>query len=190
MCGACQMQCLTRQLTQLHSTCVCWICVATGCRTHSWAASVADRLPVQSLFSYLGQGFAVVLSGHGFGGLVAHAVATRLLLQLRQEINMAKELGINLSVLGQTESKVCVLGPEVLQIAVSWLDVQSCIMLGPAIAFQWSVCRCHHTRSAPPCWSTRILLTTCEHKVLPAVCIPFGGKGMPARCFSPSAATW
>ena len=47
-----------------------------------------------------------MLSGRGFGGQLAHALAAKLLLQLQQEITLAKQMGINLSALSQTEDKV------------------------------------------------------------------------------------
>ncbi len=73
---------------------------------HGLASWVADQLPLQTLFSYLGEGYYVVLGGYGFGGLVAHALAVRLVINVRNEINMAKQMGINLSALAQTEGKV------------------------------------------------------------------------------------
>jgi hypothetical protein len=51
-------------------------------------------MPMQTLFNLLGQGYHVVLSGHGFGGLVAHVLGAKLLLQLRQEIELAKQMGM------------------------------------------------------------------------------------------------
>lgn len=56
-----------------------------------------------------------VYTGQGWGGLVAHALASKLLLQLRQEIELAQKMGINLSALSQTEGKV-----RALQGGVSW----------------------------------------------------------------------
>lgn len=43
------------------------------------------------------QGYKLVATGHKFGGLVAHLFATRVLLQLHQEVAQARAMGINLS---------------------------------------------------------------------------------------------
>lgn len=53
------------------------------------------------------QGYEVTLCGQDWGGVAAHVLALKLLLQLRQEIELAKTMGINLSGLQQTEGKVC-----------------------------------------------------------------------------------
>lgn len=36
-------------------------------------------------------------TGYKFGGVVAHLFATRVLLQLHQEVQLARQMGINLS---------------------------------------------------------------------------------------------
>ncbi len=56
--------------------------------------AIVSHMPMQTLFNLLGQGYHVVLSGHGFGGLVAHVLGAKLLLQLRQEIELAKQMGM------------------------------------------------------------------------------------------------
>lgn len=43
------------------------------------------------------QGFKLVTTGYKFGGVVAHLFAAKLLLQLNQEVQMAKQMGIDLS---------------------------------------------------------------------------------------------
>jgi len=48
----------------------------------------------------------LVLVGQSFGGLVAHTLAARLLLQVQHEIHLAQKMGINLSALSQTKDKV------------------------------------------------------------------------------------
>ena len=78
-----------------------------GAQLQALVATLLESLPVQSLFSLLGQGYKLVLGGHQFGGILAHALAAKMLLQLRKEIQMAESLGINLSVLNMTENKVC-----------------------------------------------------------------------------------
>eukprot|EP00798_Chlamydomonas_sp_ICE-L_P031854 gene31854-7060_t len=67
--------------------------------------SVLEDFPVASLFNLLGQGYRVVLSGHLFGGVLAHALASKLLLQLRQEILLAESMGFNLEALSATVNK-------------------------------------------------------------------------------------
>lgn len=45
-------------------------------------------------------------AGWGLGGAIAHALAGRLLLQVREEVELAQKMGINLESLSQTEGKV------------------------------------------------------------------------------------
>eukprot|EP00198_Chlamydomonas_reinhardtii_P001526 XP_001690862.1 predicted protein [Chlamydomonas reinhardtii] len=70
---------------------------ATTCNVHGNALAVLEALPMGGVFSLLGQGYKLVATGHKFGGLVAHLFATRVLLQLHQEVAQARAMGINLS---------------------------------------------------------------------------------------------
>ena len=99
--GKCPQLLLPNRPTQ-HCGLAAWL---AGVRLQVAALHVAELVPFQSLFNFLGQGYRVVLCGFQFGGMVANAVAARLLLQLRQEIQLAKQMGINLSALSQTEDK-------------------------------------------------------------------------------------
>ncbi|KAG2452510.1 hypothetical protein HYH02_002749 [Chlamydomonas schloesseri] len=78
---------------------------APTCNVHGNALSVLEALPMGGVFSLLGQGYKLVATGHKFGGLVAHLFATRVLLQLHQEVAQARAMGINLS-LNLADSKV------------------------------------------------------------------------------------
>ncbi|KAF5830645.1 hypothetical protein DUNSADRAFT_14227 [Dunaliella salina] len=84
--------------------------LAAGSGVQAVAAQVIAEMPLQLLLNYLGQGYKVVLVGQCFGGLVAHTLAARLLLQVQQEITMAQQMGINLSALSQTKDKVISFG--------------------------------------------------------------------------------
>ena len=65
-----------------------------------------STLPMYTLFNLLGQGYKVVLAGRQFGGVVAHALAAKLLLQVQHEIQMARKMGLDLSALSRTGDKV------------------------------------------------------------------------------------
>ncbi|KAG2445947.1 hypothetical protein HXX76_000550 [Chlamydomonas incerta] len=78
---------------------------APTCNVHSNALAVLEALPMGGVFSLLGQGYKLVATGHKFGGLVAHLFATRVLLQLHQEVAQARAMGINLS-FNLTDNKV------------------------------------------------------------------------------------
>ncbi|GFH05531.1 uncharacterized protein HaLaN_00008 [Haematococcus lacustris] len=80
--------------------------LAVGAHCPGHVKAMLEHAPLQLLFSLLGQGYAVVLTGQGVGGMVAHCLAARLLLQLRQEIELAQQHGINLQHLQLTEDKV------------------------------------------------------------------------------------
>ncbi|EFJ50565.1 hypothetical protein VOLCADRAFT_88500 [Volvox carteri f. nagariensis] len=56
-----------------------------------------ESLPLGMVLSLLGQGYKLVATGFKFGGVVAHLFAVRVLLQLHQEVQMAKQMGINLT---------------------------------------------------------------------------------------------
>lgn len=58
------------------------------------------------LISLLGQGYKLVISGHRFGGIVAHALSTQLLLQVKSEILLAEKMGVDLSSLALTHEGV------------------------------------------------------------------------------------
>ncbi|PNH07951.1 hypothetical protein TSOC_005530 [Tetrabaena socialis] len=70
---------------------------ATACQVHGHALSCLDSLPLGTVFSLLGQGYKLVASGFKFGGVVAHLFATRVLLQLHQEVSLARQMGIRLN---------------------------------------------------------------------------------------------
>lgn len=85
------------------------------------AVSLMDGLPMQTFFNLLGRGYKLVLSGHQFGAVMAHALACHLLLQLQHEILTAQEMGINLSALTMTLDKV-----GVWMCGVSWCVTRLC----------------------------------------------------------------
>ncbi|GFR44859.1 hypothetical protein Agub_g6202, partial [Astrephomene gubernaculifera] len=70
---------------------------AAACNVHGHALAALESLPLGSVFSLLGQGYKLVATGYKFGGVVAHLFATRVLLQLHQEVQMARQMGINLT---------------------------------------------------------------------------------------------
>ncbi|GAX84806.1 hypothetical protein CEUSTIGMA_g12227.t1 [Chlamydomonas eustigma] len=80
--------------------------LAEGSMGQSLVMKLLDSLPMHTLFNLLGQGYKIVLSGFQLGGLIAHAMAAKLLLQVQQEIQMAEKMGINLSALSMTADKV------------------------------------------------------------------------------------
>eukprot|EP00200_Dunaliella_tertiolecta_P012715 CAMPEP_0202384140 /NCGR_PEP_ID=MMETSP1127-20130417/53615_1 /ASSEMBLY_ACC=CAM_ASM_000462 /TAXON_ID=3047 /ORGANISM="Dunaliella tertiolecta, Strain CCMP1320" /LENGTH=677 /DNA_ID=CAMNT_0048983859 /DNA_START=53 /DNA_END=2083 /DNA_ORIENTATION=- len=99
--------------------------LAAGSGVQTVAAQALAGMPLQLLLNYLGQGYKVVLVGQFFGGLVAHTLAARLLLQVQQEITMARQMGINLSALSQTKDKVVSFGFGTPLFAGS--DLQRCL---------------------------------------------------------------
>lgn len=68
-----------------------------------------DALPMQTLFNLLGRGYGIVVTGLQFGGMLSHAVAAKLLLQVQAEIATARAMGINLGALSRTAGKVCMM---------------------------------------------------------------------------------
>ena len=77
-----------------------------GAQVQWLVLKLLEALPMQSLFSLLGQGYKVVLCGYQLGGSVAHAMASKLLLQVQQEIQTALRMGVNLSALSMTSEKI------------------------------------------------------------------------------------
>ena len=84
----------------------CCFEASDGATMQKLVLELVNSLPMQLLFGLLGQGYKIVLGGHQLGGTVAHAMAARLLLQLRQEIKLAEQMGVNLSALSMTVDKV------------------------------------------------------------------------------------
>lgn len=80
-----------------------------GAKLQEMAARALDHLPLQTLINMLGQGYQVVLTGHRFGGMLAHALASKLLLQLHHDIDLAQQMGVNISALSSMISKVSTL---------------------------------------------------------------------------------
>ncbi|GLC43863.1 hypothetical protein PLESTB_000916400 [Pleodorina starrii] len=75
----------------------CGFLGAAACHVHGHALAALESLPLGMVFSLLGQGYKLVATGFKFGGVVAHLFATRVLLQLHQEVQMARQMGINLT---------------------------------------------------------------------------------------------
>lgn len=67
---------------------------------------MVNEIPLLPFINLLGQGYSLVLTGHKFGGMVANALAAKLLLQLRQEVSMAQQAGVNVTALSKTLKKV------------------------------------------------------------------------------------
>lgn len=55
-----------------------------------------QSLPLQSVLCLVGQGYKVITAGFKFGAMLAHLFACRLMLQLKEEVAMAKQIGISL----------------------------------------------------------------------------------------------
>ncbi|GIL97763.1 hypothetical protein Vretimale_3324 [Volvox reticuliferus] len=70
---------------------------AATCHVHGHALAALESLPLGMVFSLLGQGYKLVATGFKFGGVIAHLFAVRVLLQLHQEVQMARQMGINLT---------------------------------------------------------------------------------------------
>mmetsp|Transcript_45126 Transcript_45126/g.134753 ORF Transcript_45126/g.134753 Transcript_45126/m.134753 type:complete len:479 (-) Transcript_45126:374-1810(-) len=81
-------------------------CPAAGVAAQTVVMKHISSLPIQTLLNLLGRGYGIVISGYQFGGMLAHALTAKLLLQVQDEISVANKMGIDLAALARTSEKV------------------------------------------------------------------------------------